>query len=311
MNVYYKKDIEKPYEEPTYRSIGTAPMFAIFRIGKKLKSAYTIRGFQFHMEREVKVINANPAIKNEILVGNNNIYDDAMSYLHGVKIHKNNVLAAQLLLTASPSFFQGLSHLQLEQWKAINVNWLQREFGENLRYAVLHKDETTWHIHALIIPKFKNKKNEDILSYMRYFDGKKSLSQWQDKYYNCIHDTFKQIKRGQKYSKATHLDIKKFYGLINSATNYKSIEQLYAEAANNDLLKLKIEAMVKTLDAYKKYNTNTTLENEELKKNLKELKKDKDYFEQVVSLMSKKYLTSQKELAQFIHYVDTVANKTR
>jgi hypothetical protein len=309
MATYYKNDVDKLYEEPTYRSIGNLPMYSIFRIGNKLKSAYAIRGFQFHMQREMKVLNANPAIKNEVLFGSENIYDDAMKYLHGVKIHSNNVLAAQLLLTASPTFFKGLSDLQLDQWKNLNRNWLQKEFGENLRYAVLHQDETTWHIHALVIPKIKNKKNEDTLSYRSYFNGREALRSWQDNYSSSMQSTFKQLRRGLKYSKAKHIDIRKFYSMINSNENAKSIEQLYAQAANNDLLKLKLEAMVKTLDSYKKYNSNTNLENEELKKNLKELKKDKDYYETAVKLMSKSYSIQEKELSQVLSYIDRSFSK--
>jgi hypothetical protein len=124
-----------------------------------------------------------------------------------------------------------------------------------------------------------------------------------------MQSTFKQLRRGLKYSKAKHIDIRKFYSMINSNENAKSIEQLYAQAANNDLLKLKLEAMVKTLDSYKKYNSNTNLENEELKKNLKELKKDKDYYETAVKLMSKSYSIQEKELSQVLSYIDRSFSK--
>lgn len=40
-----------------------------------------------------------------------------------------------------------------EQWKKENVEWLQSYFGkDNVVSAVLHMDETTPHIHAVVIP---------------------------------------------------------------------------------------------------------------------------------------------------------------
>lgn len=266
---YKKKDEveEKLYKEPTYRSIGSIPMYAIFRVGTKHRAMISIRNFQKHMEREIKVKNANPSVQNEILIGNSNIYEDVSGYLQGVKLKSNSVLAREVLLTASPSFFKGLSTLQLEQWKAINKEWLIKEFGENIRYAVLHKDESTWHIHAIIVPKFYDYKKECyILSNSRYFDGKEKLRHYQDIYASSLQTTFKQLTRGVKYSKAKHIDIKTFYNLVNKELDVSNTVQLIAKAKNSDLQQIKIKSLQETIEAYKKYNRIALQEKDALKK---------------------------------------------
>lgn len=265
-----RKEIEeKLYKEPTYRSINNIPLYAIFRVGTKHKAMISIRGFQRHMQREIEVKNANAKLRseNEILIGSSNIYEDVSAYLQGVKIRNNSVLARELLLTASPSFFRGLSNIELEQWKAINKEWLLKEFGENIRYAVLHKDETTWHIHALVVPKFYDyKKGCDILSNSRYFNGKEQLRAWQDNYASSMKTTFKQLTRGVKYSKAKHMDIKTFYNLVNKDLDISNTDQLIAKAKNSDLQRIKIKSLQDTVEAYKKYNRIALQEKDVLKK---------------------------------------------
>ncbi|MGP9572795.1 MobV family relaxase [Halomonas sp. AOP5-CZ2-32] len=84
----------------------------------------------------------------------------------GVKLPKNaNVVAQELVLGASPEYFRPSYHPEdpngkgkyeperLEAWKEKTMNWLKDRFGEkNIVDAVLHLDETTPHIHAMVLP---------------------------------------------------------------------------------------------------------------------------------------------------------------
>ncbi|MCM8710558.1 plasmid recombination protein [Clostridium sp. SYSU_GA19001] len=294
---------EKLYKEPTYRSINSNYFYCILRFGKKHKAMISIRGFQKHMQREIDVPNADTKIPNEILIGDNNVYDKVINYIKDVKLRSNNVIAREILLTASPGFFKGLSNIQLEQWKTINKEWLQNNFKDNCIYAVLHKDESTWHIHALIIPKFYSEKKQSyILSNARYFDGVDKLRTWQDNYASSMQSTFKSLNRGIKYSKAKHIEVRKWYTLINEQLNEKDLEQVKAKALNNELVELKLKSIQNTLKIYKKYNIDIILENEKLNKELKELKKDKNYFENAVKLISNYYKIDEKKIKQLINY---------
>lgn len=134
---------EEEAKKPIYRSTGQGYYFCILRVGKRFKQIGNIKNFERHMERQMQVANANNSIKNEIIIGSSNVTEDVKLYLEGINIRSNNVLATELLLTASPGFFRGMPKQELNKWIDINRRWLEKEFGTNLQYAVLHLDEST------------------------------------------------------------------------------------------------------------------------------------------------------------------------
>lgn len=134
---------EEKAKDAIFRSTGTGHYYCVLRVGKRFKCMTNIRNFKRHMEREMKVLNSDNSIKNEIIIGSSNITEDVEEYLQGVKMRKDSVYATELLLTASPGFFRGMPKQELNKWIAINKRWLEKEFGTNMRYAVLHLDEST------------------------------------------------------------------------------------------------------------------------------------------------------------------------
>jgi len=289
-------------KEPLVRNTNYNHFYCIFRIGKKYKQTVgsknlnMIKGFQKHMEREIKVTNADTKVENEIIIGDKNIYKNVENYIKDCKLKSNTIVARELLLTASPDFFKKLMVQDLEKWKEINFKFLKDNFGENCVYATLHKDEKTWHIHALIVPKFKNKKNESVLSNKRYFDGIQKFREWQDNYAQDMQNTFKNLNRGIKYSKAKHIDIKQFYTLINKDLDTKDIAQTIVKAKNSELLEIKIRAIQKTLEVYKNYNSKNDLEKQsailESKNLIKEItliKENHEAYKEAVSMISQQY----------------------
>lgn len=101
-----------------------------------------------------------------------------------VVIRKDSVLGIDLMLTTSPEFFQDENsklgktwhengsvrpeyRKKIDDWAATQIAFVKKQFGENsIKYAVLHLDETTPHIHLLITPeetkvlKYKNQFGE-------------------------------------------------------------------------------------------------------------------------------------------------------
>lgn len=59
-----------------------------------------------------------------------------------------DIVMCECLLSASPEFFQADGNI--EKWSHQSVCWLKAEFGEKILSAVLHLDEQTPHIHAII-----------------------------------------------------------------------------------------------------------------------------------------------------------------
>ncbi|KAA6339449.1 Plasmid recombination enzyme [termite gut metagenome] len=70
------------------------------------------------------------------------------------KIGKNQVRAIGVMLSGSPEDMKRIEDAgSLNDWCADSVDWLKQTFGaENLVSAVLHRDETTPHIHATVVP---------------------------------------------------------------------------------------------------------------------------------------------------------------
>jgi len=299
--------------------------YCIFRIGKSYKSANgsmlntlkSIRGFQKHMEREIEVPNANIEIKNEILVGNKDIYGTVKEYIKDIKLRKDGVMGKELLLTASPDFFKGIMTKDLELWKQANIDYLLKTFGSNLVYLTCHNDEKSVHLHALIIPKFYNEKTKKyVLANKRYFGGAQRLREFQDNYSATMQEHFNCLKRGVKYSQAKHITMKEYYSLINQNLNEKDIKSLTAKAKNSELLEIKIKAIEKTLQVYKKYNSKNELEKDaaikeskSLVKDIEKMKDDKEMYKEALSMISQQYEVPQYVLTSAIKMCENINNK--
>lgn len=321
-----KQYVDEKVKDPIYRNTNGSHFYAIFRIGKKFRQTNgiknsglnMIKAFQKHMEREINITNANANIKNEILIGDSDVYSTVKNYIKGIKLRKNSVVARELLMTASPDFMRGLIPQELKLWKEKNLNWLKDNYGDNCVYACVHNDESTTHIHALIVPRFKNKKNEYILSNTRYFDGIAKMSEWQDNYANSMQATFKCLNRGIRYSKAKHITIRHYYALLNQQVNEKDIKQLTAKAKNEELLKIKLNAIEKTLKIYRDYNSKNELqkeaaikESENLLKEIDKMKGNEETYKEAISLLSQQYKIPQYAIREAIKITQKINEKEK
>ncbi|MGV8982101.1 MobV family relaxase [Clostridium sp.] len=310
------KPLNTTVNDATFKSTNSSFFYAIFRIAEKYKTVGAIVGFQNHMERENEVANADRNIENEILIGSKNVKQDVKNYITDIKIRKNAVIARGLLMSASPDFFRGLGKEELNRWKTDNIKFLKDNFGDNCIYATLHKDERTWHIHALIVPKFKNKKGENILSNTRYFDGIEKMRAWQDNYSENMKEHFKCLNRGTRFSKRKHMEVKMWYALIKQNLNEHNLQQLTAKAKNSELLEIKIKAIEKTLQIYKNYNSknelekNTAiLESKSLVKEITKIKEDKETYKQALSMLSQQYRIPKYVISEAVRICENINEK--
>src|SRR5207248_11637668 len=72
-------------------------------------------------------------------------------------IRKNAVLSMEMMLGASPEWFTAGTEAEQDRrrdaWRDLSMAWMRETFGEqNVVAAVLHRDELTPHIQALIVP---------------------------------------------------------------------------------------------------------------------------------------------------------------
>lgn len=160
---------------------------------------------------------ANPAKRgqNRVLIGPS----DAAGVVAAVeqklasvpKFRKDAVRAVELLMTASPEFFDPAKP-DKEKWNAWlkdSLAWLRQTWGaENVVSAVLHRDEETPHIQAFVVPIHDGK-----LRAAHWLDGPAKLSQLQDSFALAMGS--QGLRRGEKHSQANHTSLREFYQLAN------------------------------------------------------------------------------------------------
>jgi hypothetical protein len=91
------------------------------------------------------------------------------------KIGKNQVRAIGVMLSGSPDDMKRIEEAgHLNDWCVDSVDWLEKTFGaDNLVSAVLHRDETTPHIHATIVPVVTGERRK--AKEEKLIEGKKKL----------------------------------------------------------------------------------------------------------------------------------------
>jgi hypothetical protein len=186
--------------------------FAIFRF-EKVKSLSSLSAQQNHVFRRNPTPNADEKLTpfNPILFGEK----DAVSGIRrrveevkdaGKRVRVDATLAVEILLTASPEFFEPRDYDKEKEWLDANISFLKTQFGElNIIQAVLHQDEKTPHIHAICFPRTEDGR----LSAREVFGGPQDLRVLQTKYA----DAMKRfgLRRGHERSKAKHEEIRKAY----------------------------------------------------------------------------------------------------
>lgn len=194
--------------------------YAIFHL-KKIKSLSSLATMGHHNFRtlpsaapkadmsmsQYNQILVNPHRTNYLDLWRERQYEVNMSGGY-CKPRKGAVVAYEALLTASKD---GVSPQNIDAWAKENIAWLKETFGEqNVLSAVLHLDETTPHIHAVIIPIDERNR----LCAFSFTGQKHQLRNMQTTYAKCM-ESF-GLERGEEYSKGTLVadDIKQFYGRI-------------------------------------------------------------------------------------------------
>ncbi|WP_252238865.1 MobV family relaxase [Clostridium sp. VAP51] len=281
--------------------------FCVFRVGKKIKNLGQVEAFQKHMEREMDVINVDPRQKdkNRVLIGNNNIVENVKNHVYGIKIRSNANIATDLVLTTGNGFYNSLAPQEKEEWIHENINFLNEHFGENCLYATLHMDETTPHIHALIVPRFwdEDKKKYKLQS-NNYFDGIEKMRTWQDKYSQHMNKRFNNLIRGVRGSKARNMDIKTYYSLITKKLDLIDDTQVLAYAKHSYLLEKRVKALEYTLIEIEQ-NEDTR----DLVEKINKLDRNNKVYKETIKTITKKYGLKEKDILDIVTKIENKSNK--
>jgi heme oxygenase len=264
--------------------------YAIMRIAK-IKTRGKMSSTYRHNERLRETPNADPSKSenNTLIIGNQKeSYLQAFDRItEGVKIRANAVLGLEVFLSASPNTEIFRDQEKFNDWIRSSVNWLQETFGkENVVQLHGHMDESTPHLHAFIVPMKDGKLNS------KHFIGghRDRLIQLQTEYAKSVEHL--KLDRGILKSKATHQDVKRFYGavrneldkelpapkLLESSKKYKErVEPIYQDSRlkvlHSDMTEDKVKHLQNELSKYRYSGVEKAIQEAKLKEKVKALDK--------------------------------------
>ena len=257
--------------------MSNAASYAFARVGKRFKSSGQIAACDKHNERERETPNAdvNKSASNECFVGNNgkslvDLVWEQIGDNGGKKVRTSAdpkhsaVLAFEMTLSASPEYFRpdnpGAAGEwkvdKLAAWEQLSAQWLIERYGDNLVRATFHRDESTPHIHAVIVPL--NEKGH--INAKNYIGGREKLAALQDSYAEAMQPL--GLSRGIRGSKMQHEKIQDYYKSVNQA-DYSdlSVDELRVIAADS-------QRQMQRRDEYEKTALALSAENHQLKREL-------------------------------------------
>lgn len=187
---------------------------AILRIDK-LKSATAVRRSLLHAFREQETPNADPArthANTHIGAANSAEALAKFNALMPEKVRKNAVLAVEYLITGSPEALDAMTPAQQDAYFADALEWLKAKHGaENVVYAGIHRDETTPHLSAFVVPLDERGK----LNCRSFFGESNALGKMQTDFARQVGAKYR-LERGLERSRARHTTIRQFYGLAGA-----------------------------------------------------------------------------------------------
>ncbi len=179
--------------------------YAIFR-SEPIMTINDLAQIGSHNKREKKAYNSNPDIDIERSKDNIELVPLAEKYVKGFKLlvkdyekehnermkteredrkrtfnqmldKSKNVVADELLFTATNRFFENMTREDIKAWADTCMEFVYNDLGytkEQVLHSVIHLDEKTPHIHCVVVPlvrKFDKRTNTE-----RYTISKKNIS---------------------------------------------------------------------------------------------------------------------------------------
>lgn len=190
--------------------------FAILRV-QKLKHSIAVRRSMQHALRAQETPNADPARTPENTASAECVSDvlDKFNQRLGTQktIRSNAVLAIEYLITASPDAMREKGRFEQDRYFMDALEWLKAKHkAENIVAWGIHRDETTPHMYAVVVPIDPKGK----LNCRHYLGGAKALNELQTAF---ARDVAQQhgLNRGIEGSKARHTSIQTYYARVNAS----------------------------------------------------------------------------------------------
>ena len=193
--------------------------YAILRT-QKLKATGAVWRSLKHAFREQPTPNADPAKAAQNAHLGATSAAEAMQQVRArlpEKRRKDAVLAIEYLITASPEAMQAMDARGRDAYFNDALKWLrERHGGANVVYAGIHRDESTPHMYAYVVPLDEATGR---LNARKWLGGHASvLSEMQTDFAEKV-GARHGLERGIKGSRAKHERVSRHYGLVNQAAD--------------------------------------------------------------------------------------------
>lgn len=187
--------------------------YAILRL-QKLKAGVAVRRSLKHAFREQETPNADPErLSDNSHLGAANVEEAMQRFQERLpaKVRSNAVLAVEFLVTGSPEAMAGKSKVEQDAYLHDALDWLKQRHGaENVFYAGIHRDETTPHLYAYVVPLDAQGK----LNCRSFYGGAAALRQMQSDFADRVGKRH-GLERGIEGSRATHQRVQRHYSALS------------------------------------------------------------------------------------------------
>ena len=163
------------------------PQYAILRFAKY--KGPTLSRVEAHNERTKEAYASNPDIDTERSKlnfhpvkpkGKYRQVSDQIIRESGCRVRKDSVTAVEVLITASPEFFEEKKPREVKEFFDHALEFLKsKQDAATYISAVVHVDEKTPHMHLCFVPLTPDNR----LSAKTIIGNKKKLTQWQDEFH--------------------------------------------------------------------------------------------------------------------------------
>lgn len=195
------------------------------------------------------------------------------------KIENGNIvfLSGEELDNPSEDSFQWPTDIEkFNEWKKVTNEFILNRFGsERVEQVVLHMDESTPHIHAIITPSVKDKNGHTRFNMTKIVNGPKGCAELQTEYAKAVEHL--GFQRGKEYSQEINIGLNQARNLLTKSLKEKlpdDIEQaneMY-QAALTKNNQLELELRNKSISA--ETQSKLRKKNAELEEKVKTLEKE-------------------------------------
>ncbi len=201
----------------------------------------------------------------------------------GCRTRSDSVRVVEALITASPDFFKGKKRAEIKEYFSYALEFIKAHQDERtIISAVVHMDEKTPHMHLCFVPITEDGR----LSAKDIVGNKKKLTWWQDEFWKHMVKKYPTLERGESASLTgrDHIPPRVFKEMTRLTKQKAKLEEMLtginafnAKSKASEIMAFldkyipAVEKMNSTLKKYQTAFTETTVENEKLKKKNEQL----------------------------------------